>query len=262
MELDVDRYLARIHYRATPAVDLDTLRGLMRAHLTAVPFENLDVVAGGGSRTDTDHSVPKIVDDGRGGWCFEVNGAFGALLEAIGFPVLILGAAVLLHGPSRLIEHATLEVHLDEPWLVDVGFGDCFIDPLALNRSGPQPGGNGDYEFLASPQGTTLARIVDGIPEAQYRFKRVAHTLADFLPAAELLRTDPERPWSQKSFATRLLDGGPDRVTLRDGVLKITRHRETGAVEVEPVEVEETAISEEDWDATLKAWFSLERRDL
>lgn len=243
--MDIDRYLEWIGYGGRPSCDLATLTELQRAHMTAVPFENLYITRGIHLPTDASSSVDKIVELGRGGWCFEVNGAFTELLRAIGFDVIMLGAAVLLSGPNTVIEHLTLEVMVDEPYLVDVGFGECFINPLALNRTGPQEGGDGTYEFIASPQGTTLTKHVDGIPAAQYRFKRVAHQLAEFEPVSNSMQVDPNKHWKHKPFATRLLDGGPDRVTLTTDKLKIVRD---GVVEERPV-------SDAEWDETLHQWF-------
>ena len=174
-----------------------------------------------------------------------MNGAFGALLEAIGFEVRLLGAAVLLGGPSAVIEHLALEVTADQPYLVDVGFGEGFIRPLALNRAGPQDGGNGTYELIGSPQGTTLTRHVDGVPKPEYRFKRVALTLDDFTPISDSMQLDDDLNWKHKRFATRLLDGGPDRVTLSRDRLKIVRDDDESELPVEP----------DDWDRHLLEWF-------
>lgn len=248
MRLDVDAYLSRIGFAGEPALDLETLEALQRAHLTAVPFENLHVTSGIGVRTDLAWSVPKIVEEGRGGWCFENNGAFAALLEALGFAVSRLGAAVLLAGPNQLIDHLAIEVRLDQAYLVDVGFGDSFIRPLRLNEVGPQDGGTGTFEFVPSAQGTTLTEHDDGVPSARYRFKRVDRQLSDFDSASQRLQTDPALHWSQKPFATRLLDGGPDRVTLLSDRLKVRR----GEMWTE------TPVPEAEWAPTLREWFGME----
>ena len=249
--MDVGAYLERIGFDGSLSVDFATLSELQRRHLTTVPFENLDIAlgTGDGARVTVDAvaNVDKIVDRGRGGWCFELNGAFALLLEAIGFPVIRLGAAVLLGGPSKLIDHVALEVMLDEPYLVDVGFGDSFITPIALNRTGPQDGGTGIFELIGSPQGTTLTHHVDGIPSPDYRFKRVAHTMDQFGPVAAALQNDPDKPWRAKPFATRLLDGGPDRVTLTGDRLKIVRNGETA----------EETVAPERWNEVLDEWFTI-----
>ena len=244
-------YLEWIGFGGRPEVDFATLAQLQRLHMTAVPFENLSITRGVHLPTDAASSVDKIVRQGRGGWCFELNGAFGALLGAIGFDVRLLGAAVLLGGPNSVIDHLTLEVTADQPYLVDVGFGESFIQPLALNHSGPQDGGNGTYELIGSPQGTTLTRHVDGLPKPEYRFKRVALALDDFTAISDSMQVDPERPWRSKPFATRLLDGGPDRVKVTQNARKITRD---GIVDEQPLDGDE-------WETELVKWFGFPYRD-
>lgn len=247
----VDRYLDRIAFADPIAHDLPTLTALQQAHLSTVAFENLDVFGQRPVRTDTDWSVAKILDERRGGWCFENNGAFGWLLDQLGFPVLRIGAAALLGGPNEIVDHATLEVQLEQPYLVDVGFGDSFSIPLAMNRAGPQDGGTGTYELMPSPQGVTLTEHVDGLPEARYRFRRVAHEMSDFDAASDRLQADETAHWRRLPFATRLIDGGPDRVTLLADRLKLRRAGE----------VVETPVGDDDWDDVLWEWFEMRRPD-
>ena len=249
--IDVTGYLKWIGFGGTVHHDRATLAELQQLHLTAVPFENLDIVDGHDVTVDALANVAKIVEQGRGGWCFELNGAFALLLEALGFRVLGLGAAVLLDGPTLVIDHLALEVQVDRPYLVDVGFGNSFTTPIDLNATGPQDGGNGIFELIGSPQGTTLTRHdATGVPEAQYRFKRVAHTMDQFDHASRSLQADPDKHWRAKPFATRLLDRGPDRVTLTSDRLKVIRDGVTT----------ETPITSDEWDTTLHAWFGMRRR--
>ena len=254
--VDVDRYLARLGLPpGSIRSDIDGLTLLQHAHLAAVPFENLDIVFAGGVPHDREAALTKIVDAGRGGWCFELNGAFGRLLETLGFDVSLLGAAVLLDGPSSILEHLALEVsggHGNiEPHFVDVGFGDSAVRPLALNRAGPQDGGSATFEFFGSPQGTTLAEHVDGIPAARLRFKRVAHDFDDFAPVAASMQVDPDKHWSAKPFATRLVDiETTDRVTLTADRLRVTRDDGSQT---------DRTVPRAQWDATLGEWFAMER---
>ena len=247
-------YLDRLGLRSVDvSSDLDGLVLLQRTHLANVAFENLDIVLGNGVAHDRDVALTKILA-GRGGWCFELNGAFALLLEALGFDVVLLGAAVLTGGPTTVLEHLALEVSGGagriEPHFVDVGFGDSAVRPLALNRRGPQDGGNAAFEFLPSPQGTTLAEHVDGVPEARLRFKRVAHDFDDFAPVAASLQTNPTKNWSRKPFATRLVDVvGHDRVTLTADRLKIVHDTTTS----------ERDVARDEWDAVLDDWFGIER---
>lgn len=245
--VDVDDYLDRIGFEGPVGTDAETLRRLQRRHLTEVPFENLSIVRGQHLPTDAAASIDKIVRRRRGGWCFELNGAFAGLLTAIGFPVRPIGAAVLLDGPSRVVEHLALEVTADdEVWLVDVGFGDTFVDPIRINAAAPQPGGNGIYELIASAEGTTLTRHRDGSPTPEYRFRRVALTLADLTPISDSMQVDPTKRWRSHPFATRLVDDGPGRVTLTADRLRVTHDDGT---------VDDRTVDPADWDTTLAEWF-------
>ena len=136
----------------------------------------------------------------------------------------------------------------DVDFTIDVGFGESFTQPLALNRRGPQRGGDGTYELIDSSQGVTLTlHDAEGVPVPQYRFKRVHHELAEFDSASEHLQTAEDLHWRHKPFATRLLDGGPDRVTLLSDRIKF--HTAEG--------VREEPVAAEDWDDTLEQWFGM-----
>ena len=153
-----------------------------------------------------------------------------------------------------ILEHLALEVSggigLIEPHFVDVGFGTGTVRPLPLNQLGPHDGGNGTYEFFASPQGTTLTEHVDGIPAAQLRFKRVAHCFEDFAPVAASMQVDPARHWSSKPFATRLVDvDSTDRVTLTADRLKMKHADGSQTNEL---------IKRNTWNATLRDWFGMD----
>ena len=246
----VDHYLERIGLTSAPTVDLDGLTALQHAHMTAVPFENLDVFHGVAVDTNVESSIRKILEDNRGGWCFELNGAFAWLLEALGFEVALLGAAVMLKGPSAVVDHLTLEVSLEEPYLVDVGFGDAFVQPIRLNQGGPQDGNAGTFELMASSQGTTLTRHdAEGFPEPLYRFKRTHQTLDEFTAASDLLQSDKSLHWHEKQIATRLLGDGADRISLTGTTLT----RTVGGV------VESSTLDEAAVDETLRNEFGLTR---
>ena len=245
--MDIDAYLRLlgIDQRITP--NLETLERLQRAHLTAVPFENLDVYARRGVRTGDLWSVSKVVERRRGGWCFELNGAFAALLGELGYDVTRHAATVVFGQTTHMPTHLTLIVQLNRPYLVDVGFGDSFIRPLPLDSEGPHDGGSGEFGFVFEGDLTTLVAFENENPEPQYRFDATPRQPGDFDEASLLLQTQPGLQWTQARFATRLLDGGPDRVTLLEGRIK---HRRDGTWT-------ETHIEGSEWETLLYEWFGL-----
>ncbi|MFE0652370.1 arylamine N-acetyltransferase [Streptomyces sp. NPDC059534] len=101
------------------------MTALHRAHVLTVPFENLDVALGRQVPLDLKSLQGKLVGRRRGGYCYEQNSLFAAVLERIGFPVAGRGARNRSRGGALTpITHALLVVTVEgEPWLADVGFG-------------------------------------------------------------------------------------------------------------------------------------------
>jgi N-hydroxyarylamine O-acetyltransferase len=116
--MDTNAYLERIGYRGPLAPTAETLRRLHLAHLLSVPFENLSIHAGEPIVLDDEALFDKIVVRGRGGFCYELNGLFAALLRSLGFKVEMLSAAVMGRagefGPE--FDHMALLVTLAERW--------------------------------------------------------------------------------------------------------------------------------------------------
>lgn len=246
--MNVESYLDRLGLVGPLEPTIANLELLQRAHLTAVPFENLDVFHRRGVHTSDDWSVSKIVQRGRGGWCFELNGAFAALLSSIGYEVTRLAATVLYGTASPMPTHLSVEVRLDRPYLVDVGFGDSFIKPLPLDSEGPHDGGIGEFGFVFEDGHTTLVSFEgQERPAMHYRFAPEPRELADFEDASVYLQTQPDLQWTKAPFATRLLDGGPARVTLLSDRIKF---RTDGHWTEKPV-------AKAEWAEMLDKWFGM-----
>jgi N-hydroxyarylamine O-acetyltransferase len=129
-KLDLDRYFARIGYTGTPRPDLQTLRALAELHPATIPFEAVDVFLGRPVDLGARALQAKLIDGGRGGYCFEQNGILKRVLGALGFTVEGLIARVLWmrseDAPLMPLTHMALRVTIDgERWLADVGFGGC-----------------------------------------------------------------------------------------------------------------------------------------
>lgn len=124
---DLDAYLARTGYTGPREPTLPVLHALTSAHSRSIPFENLDVLLGRRIDLEPDALVAKLVRGRRGGYCFEQNGLFLAVLTTLGFAVTPLSARVRLDRPADAVPprtHLFLRVEVDgEPWLTDVGIG-------------------------------------------------------------------------------------------------------------------------------------------
>jgi len=215
--LDVKAYLERINYRGPLAVTAETLRALHVAHMTAVPFENLSIHASEPVVLEDGALFDKIVVRRRGGFCYEDNGLFAALLRELGFQVSMLSAEVA--NPegvfSPAFDHMALLVTLEERWLADVGFGDSFVEPLRLDERGEQAQGRHAYRIAPDGDYLVMSRrdTGGGEWEPQYRFTLRPHVYADFAERCRYQQTSPDSHFTRNRICSRVAgDGG--RLTL------------------------------------------------
>lgn len=214
-EPQVRAYLARIGAPRPARADAESLRRLQLRHLLTVPFENLSIHLGEEIVLEEDALVDKLVHRRRGGFCYELNGAFAHLLSALGFTVTLLAARVYgREGLGPLFDHLTLRVEAVEPWLVDVGFGRHTNYPLRLDTRAEQPDPGGVFRIEENGAGD-LEVIRDGEP--QYRIERRPRTLLDFEPTCWWQQTSPRSHFTQSLVCSLLTETG--RVTLSDGTL-------------------------------------------
>ena len=224
--MDVQRYLERINYAGSTEPTLDTLFGLHLAHMRAVPFENLDIPRGRRIELDEARLFDKIVTRRRGGFCYELNGLFAALLSALGYEVDMLAARVPSADGSLGIpfDHLALRVKLDVPWLADVGFGDSFSEPLQLAEGLEQQ--RDGVEYRIDPEGTDrrLLRLEEGAWTPHYQFSLDSFQWADFSGGCEYHQTSPDSFFTRRRICSLATPGG--RVTLSDMKLSITQGKD------------------------------------
>jgi len=221
---DISAYLERIGYSSCVTPDAETLREIHRAHLFAVPFENLDISWGREIRLDEEAFVRKIVERRRGGFCYELNGAFALLLRTLGFRVTLLSARVPCedgsYGPE--FDHLTLRVDLNEPWLADVGFGDCFVDPLRLQAGLEQEQRENCFRIVEAGESLSVERRGAGATwRTEYLFRLNSRRLEEFRDMCRYHQTSPKSPFTRKRVCSRATENG--RITLSDMKLITTR---------------------------------------
>jgi N-hydroxyarylamine O-acetyltransferase len=149
--MDISGYLKRIDYTGVVYSDLATLRDLQQHHAFAIPFETLDIQNQVPIILQINCLYQKVVHDHRGGYCYELNALFYHLLTLSGFDAHIV-AGRLHHGNNRYgreFEHMALVVELnDRAWLVDVGYGDFSLVPLAIAPGHIQSDGRNYYQIV------------------------------------------------------------------------------------------------------------------
>ena len=205
----VSDYLSRIGVARPPTADAAALRELHRAHLMTVPFENLSIhLSEPISLADSD-LLDKIVSRRRGGFCYELNGAFALLLEALGFEVARLAARV--YGGGRLgppFDHLALAVGPADgsgPWLADVGFGSHSTYPLLLNDTNEQDDPGGRFQTVRELDGD-LDVLKNSEP--QYRLEQRPRTLEEFVPTCWWQQTSPQSHFRTNVICSRLTEDG------------------------------------------------------
>lgn len=203
--MDIEHYLQRINYQGPRTSTIETLRSLQRAHLLAVPFENISIHIGEPIVLQDEALYNKIVERRRGGFCYELNGLFSALLRTLGFNVtklslrLAQGEGETLYSPE--FEHMALMVSLEDPWLVDVGYGGKLMEPLLLNSRDVQV--QCGYTFRITSEGEDFF-LSERTDEDQWkprsRFSLQPRQYADFVERCHFQQTDPESHFIKGRF--------------------------------------------------------------
>ena len=143
MPLDLNAYFHRIGFSGERTPTLATLAALQQAHLQHIAFENLNPLLGKPVPLAVDGLAHKLIQQGRGGYCFENNLLFMAVLTDLGFCVRGITARVYWNQPEDAQpprSHMLLLVTIDgEDYLSDVGFGGMTpTAPLRLHTQATQ----------------------------------------------------------------------------------------------------------------------------
>jgi len=225
--VDVAAYLARIGYSGPTDPTAENLRALHRAHLISVPFENLDISLGHTITAQEESILHKVIALRRGGFCYELNGAFAALLRALGFQVTLLSARVARAngGEGPEFDHLTLRVDLEQNWLADVGFGDSFLEPLRLEADAEQQDPAGAFRLVRDANRWHLHRAEPGTGwKPQYSFSLEPRELGEFAGMCHYHQTSPNSSFTQNRICSRATPDG--RITLSEMKLIVTRNGE------------------------------------
>lgn len=222
--MDVKAYFDRIGLPMPEKLVPDSalLRALQFAHCTAVPYENLDMMRGIPTSLEPDALFQKIVVNGRGGLCFELNGSFGNLLRELGYGVTDL-AARYLRGESTIPmrRHRVLKVQAtDGVWLCDVGIGEiCPREPVALLEGLVQPQLGESYRLEKDGfLGWVLMDYHKGAWRRFYSFTEEPQLMVDYIAPNFYCEKHPDSPFNkQEMFSMKTPQG---RFTLDGNIFK------------------------------------------
>jgi N-hydroxyarylamine O-acetyltransferase len=220
--LDVDAYLARVGYRGERAPTLAALRGIQQRHVGTIPFENLSSLAGEPVPIDLAALQAKLVRSRRGGYCYEQNLLFAAVLQRLGFNVTGLAARVVWNAAPDSANprtHMLLQVELPEgSYIADAGFGSASLPgPLALIAGSAQATPIEPYRLMPQGEGYQLEVQLQAEWKPVYRFDLQPQQYVDYQMANWFVSTYPASRFVQGLMVAR--PAGTRRQTLADAEL-------------------------------------------
>lgn len=218
-KLEVAQYLNRLQFKHDVLPNEATLCALHVAHLRHIPFENFDIRLGRALDLNTYKLFEKLIIGRRGGICYELNGLLSALLRTLGFAVSILSARVFDgNKPGPDFDHLLLLVLLGEKKLiVDVGFGDAFLQPLDLGKKGFT---QKDSNYAIDRQDDVyvmIKRDTAGEIKRQYAFHLEQQDMSAFNAMCHFHQISIASHFTQKSIFSIANENG--RTTISNGRL-------------------------------------------
>lgn len=223
MSIDLDGYFRRIGYTGRRDASVDTLRELHALHPQAIPFENLDPLLKRPVKLDPASLQAKLVDGGRGGYCFEHNSLFANVLRQLGFKVQEATARVRWSVPAGVRTprvHCLLFVEAEgEEYLADVGFGgNVLTAPLKLDARGEQKTPHEDFRLVDDGDDLVVQEArINGAWTPLYAYDFADTHPADYEMGNWLTSTHPQSIFVNGLLGARCEPG--KRYAIRDNQL-------------------------------------------
>lgn len=230
---DLQAYLKRIGLSEQELrCDRESLDRLIRAHLTCIPFENLDAWAWGKSPVlDMEGLFNKIILHRRGGWCFELNSLFNALLRALGFDSYMVAAHVMadreVMGPPF---HCCVVCSLGgEKYFCDVGYGG------AVPFGGLKFSGESGWGFHIEQAGLYTRLVNESRAWTEILFKDVPVSPTELVSPNYYMAENPTSPFRTRLYLNLRLENGSvglieHEFKLKRGEQRLERYIESGEV--------------------------------
>ena len=215
-------YFDRSGYSGPQQATSETLHALHRLHPQVIPFENLDTLLGRTPRLDLESVFAKLVSARRGGYCYEHNLLFRAVLDTLGFETTGLAARVLWNDPAGMMPRTHMMLLVETPdntWLADVGFGSMTLSaPLLFDTGREQATPHEPFRLDLIERGDFLLQVKLGDTwRPIYRFDLEPQFPADYAMANHYVSTYPESIFVDHLIVARVMPG--QRQTLFDTTL-------------------------------------------
>lgn len=248
---NITSYLERIKYEGKTDASYETLCNLHKAHTLNVPFENLNAYYKKPILLDRESLYKKIVENRRGGYCFEMNGLFSFILRELGFKVTGLLARVEVDGTFNSAKtHQVLMIEIGgKRWLADVGFGrNGITEPLLLEEGIEQKQSGYIYRLLKDPKfGYMLQNKVGDEYSYMYAFTLDECYPVDYVMSNHFTSTFPDSWFTKMKFCTKPTKEG--RITLTDEHFKVAKNGQV---------FEKRVSNEDEFNELLKKHFELD----
>jgi len=213
----VDRveYLKRIDYSDVIDVTDEVLTILHKKHVFQIPFENLDVYYKRTFNLDIGNIYHKVINNRRGGFCYELNLLFNWLLTDIGFSSRIIASRIFNEdgtvGPE--FDHMSIYINTGREFLLDVGYGDLFVTPIEIKK-GIQFDGRNYFEIDKWTKNEyVISMSADGLSfSKKYTFRLDVVNTKDFETICSDKQTNPNSYFVKNVVCTKPTENG--RVTI------------------------------------------------
>src|SRR5699024_2795696 len=205
---------------------LETLNYYIERYVLNVPFENINVQNGQPIALDNASMIDKIVNQHRGGYCYEQNRLFCEYLTSKGYNGY-MDSATIYKGSGWAMEgsHIALIVILNQKkYLVDVGYPDITKAAIPIaNDDQPVSYCKGESKGNNVSEHTfEMKKEVDYKLQTQYQFKDEPRELADFEPGIAFNQNNESSIFVQKLLISKAMPYG--RVTMSNDHISITHH--------------------------------------
>jgi len=223
--MNIESYLKYLDVEPSEKLTYLYLAKLQMQHMLKIPFENLDIHLNIPIVLNEEYLFNKIINNKRGGFCYELNFLFYNLLKKLGFNVHLLSCSFFHSNINQFapeFDHLALLVILDQSFLVDVGFGDSFRVPIPI-PNGQIKDISGKYRVFNNNNEYFLQRLDEENWLTQYKFTLTPRKIEEFAEMCLYHQTSPDTIFTQKKLCTIATPFG--RVTLTDDNLTITFNR-------------------------------------